>query len=246
LGLQETGFSLSNSEIMGRQEPQRTAREILLPNGRRISTVYKGNYPGGNGPVLLTSRSVWWATRDMVFREDLPSERREVYLPWNGAKGTVLALTQDAIRVQTDTGERRIRPSDSTFDGYVRAVLGPRTEAIPPGVYQKVATEIEQWIGTPYVYGGSSRAGCDCSGFVTMMLAVAGKRLPRTSGAIAKAGEAVVGELRWGDVVCHPGHVALYIGNGRTAEAYGTPDKGGIVTRATIWHRGNNAARRFL
>ena len=63
------------------------AREILLPDGRRISTLYKDDFPGGQGPLLLTPRSVWWGTRDMVFRGDLATGKREVYLPWAGGKG---------------------------------------------------------------------------------------------------------------------------------------------------------------
>lgn len=230
---------------MKRQEAQRMATEILLPDGRRISTLYKDDFPGGQGPLLLTQRSVWWGTRDMVFRADLASGKREVYLPWAGGKGAVqaLELEGDAVRVRTDSREAKIRPDSPEFEGYVRLRLGEDQLVPPPGACQKIAQSVEEWLGTPYLYGGNTKAGCDCSGFVGAMLRVAGKSVPRVSGEIARSGKPVLGELRFGDVVCTPGHVALYLGNGWQAEA---PQSGDIVKKTTVWHRATATARRFL
>ena len=151
---------------------QRTDREILLAEGRRVSTLYKDDFPGGQGPVLVTPRSVWWGTRDKVFRADLATGKREVYLPWAGGRGSVqaLALDGDAVRVRTDAIEARIRPDSPTFEGYVRARLGAETLELPPGTGQRIARTVDEWLGTPYLYGGMSKAGCDCSGFVCAML----------------------------------------------------------------------------
>jgi cell wall-associated NlpC family hydrolase len=221
---------------------QRSTLEILLPDGRRISTVYKADFPGGQGPVLLTQRSVWWGTKDMVFRADLSTGKREVYLPWAGGKGAVQALEidGDSVRVRTDAREAKIRPDSEVFDGYVRLRLGEDQLVPPPGVCQKIAQTVEEWLGVPYLYGGNTKSGCDCSGFVGAMLRVAGKSLPRT---IAQSGKPVLGELRFGDVVCSPGHVALYLGNGWQAEA---PKTGDVVKKTTVWHRASATARRFL
>nr|WP_309695214.1 NlpC/P60 family protein [Armatimonas sp.] len=230
---------------MKRQEAQRMATEILLPEGRRISTLYKDDFPGGQGPILLTQRSVWWGTRDMVFRADITTGKREVYLPWAGGKGVVqaLELEGDAVRVRTDSQESKIRPAHAAFDGYVRLRLGEDQLVPPQGVCQKIAQSVEEWLGTPYLYGGNTKAGCDCSGFVGAMLRVAGKSVPRVSGEIARSGKPVLGELRFGDVVCTPGHVALYLGNGWQAEA---PQRGDIVKKTTVWHRATATTRRFL
>ncbi|WP_309715380.1 NlpC/P60 family protein [Armatimonas sp.] len=230
---------------MKRQEAQRNAREIVLPEGRRVSTIYKSDFPGGQGPVLLTPRSVWWGTRDMVFRADLATSKREVYLPWAGGKGAVqaLELDGDSVRVRTDAREAKIRTDSEAFEGYVRLRLGEEQLVPPPGVCQKIAKTVEEWLGVPYLYGGNTKVGCDCSGFVGAMLRVAGKSIPRTSSAIAQSGKPVLGELRFGDVVCTPGHVALYLGNGWQAEA---PQTGDVVKRTTVWHRANAAAQRFL
>lgn len=227
------------------REAQRTDQEIILGDGQRIPTCYKADFPGGQGPVLVTTRSVWWGTRDMVFRCDLATSKREVYLPWAGGRGTIqkLVLLGDAVRVSTDSIEAVIRPESPTFGGYVRARLGPEQREPLAGPGLRIARTVDEWLGTPYLYGGMSRAGCDCSGFVCAMLKAGGKNVPRTSTEIARAGRPVLGELRLGDVICTPGHVALYLGDGWQAEA---PQAGDVVKKTTIWHRAGAAARRFL
>ena len=181
----------------------------------------------------------------MVFRADLATDKREVYLPWAGGKGTIVALELDgdSVRVRTESREAKIRPDSEAFEGYVRLRLGEEQLVPPPGVCQKIAQTVEEWQGVPYLYGGNTKSGCDCSGFVGAMLRVAGKSVPRTSSAIAQAGKPVLGELCFGDVVCTPGHVALYLGNGWQAEA---PQTGDVVKKTTVWHRANAIARRFL
>lgn len=103
----------------------------------------------------------------------------------------------------------------------------------------------EQWVGTPYRWGGASMSGTDCSGFVTSVFRELGINLPRHSQNIARApfGEVVFDELHFGDVLVYPNpkHVAIYIGNGRTMET-----TRGAVGYSNVYRRRCAYVRRFL
>lgn len=78
-----------------------------------------------------------------------------------------------------------------------------------------------QFLGNPYVYGGTSLTrGTDCSGFVRGVYAHFGISLPRTSSSMRSVGYAVsFSEIQPGDIVCYSGHVGIYAGNGQIVNA---------------------------
>jgi len=92
-----------------------------------------------------------------------------------------------------------------------------------------------QFVGNPYVYGGSSLTnGTDCSGFVMSVYANYGVSLPHSSSALRSSGSGVEGGLsaaQPGDIICYSGHVGLYIGNGQIVHA-STSKTGIIVSNA--------------
>ncbi len=97
-----------------------------------------------------------------------------------------------------------------------------------------VADYALQFVGNPYVYGGTSLTnGADCSGFVQSVYKHFGITLPRTSGEQRSAGTSVsYSEAQPGDVVCYAGHVGIYIGNGQIVHA-SSPSTGIKVGNAT-------------
>lgn len=98
-----------------------------------------------------------------------------------------------------------------------------------------VADYALQFVGNPYVYGGTSLTnGADCSGFVMSVYKNFGVSLPHSSAADRSVGAAVNGleNAQPGDLVCYSGHVALYIGNGQIVHA-STSKTGIIVSSAT-------------
>lgn len=100
-----------------------------------------------------------------------------------------------------------------------------------------VITYARQFIGNPYVYGGSSLTrGTDCSGFVKSVYAHFGVYLPRTSYSMRSVGTSVsYGEMQPGDIVCYSGHVALYAGDGIIVHAMN--ERKGITTSSVDYDR---------
>lgn len=92
-----------------------------------------------------------------------------------------------------------------------------------------------QFVGNPYVYGGTSLTnGADCSGFVMSVYNNFGVSLPHSSAADRNVGAAVNGieNAQLGDIVCYSGHVGIYAGNGQLVHA-STSKTGIIVSSAT-------------
>ena len=87
---------------------------------------------------------------------------------------------------------------------------------------QKIVDYAVQFVGNPYVYGGTSLTqGADCSGFVMSVYAYFGISLPRTSGEQGQSGRRVesLGEAVPGDLIWYSGHIGIYMGNNRLVHA---------------------------
>ena len=82
-----------------------------------------------------------------------------------------------------------------------------------------------RFLGTPYVFGGTTASGFDCSGFVQHVFAMLGVSVPRTADAQFYAGRRAKGGIKTGDLVFFqtyepgPSHVGIYLGNGKFVHA---------------------------
>lgn len=111
---------------------------------------------------------------------------------------------------------------------------------------QALADYALQFQGYPYVSGGNTPSGWDCSGFVQWVFAQFGVSLPHFSGAQMSVGTAVgsIAEAAPGDIIVNTQHAAIYIGNGMVINAL-NPAQGTQVTSLAVFS-GGYAIRRVL
>ncbi|OAU48634.1 surface antigen [Lacticaseibacillus rhamnosus] len=125
------------------------------------------------------------------------------------------------------------------------ASAGSSTVSVSGG---SIAGNAAKYLGVPYVYGGTSPAGFDCSGLIYYAAKEAGISLPRTSQAQSTLGSYVsVSDLQAGDLVFWGGvgsayHVGVYIGNGQYIHA---PEPGQNVTVQSVAYFAPSFGRRL-
>ena len=101
------------------------------------------------------------------------------------------------------------------------AHIAARTSAIASSLTRNAL----RFIGVPYVFGGTSTTGFDCSGYVQHVFAMLGRHLPRTADAQYAAGRTIDGTMIAGDLVFFqtyergPSHVGIYLGDGKFVHA---------------------------
>ncbi|WP_449243933.1 C40 family peptidase [Desulfobacca acetoxidans] len=153
----------------------------------------------------------------------------------------------------------------------------PKPEPAPVGVAppsaKRLREAISYYLGTNYKYGGASKDGVDCSGFVMKVYERAGMKVPRTSELQFESGEPIPKDaLQYGDLVffnkycqskyshvkasifsgwfsreAQPCHVGIYIGNGRFIHA--SASQGGVAIsnlNQDAWKRSLIGVRRYL
>ncbi len=128
------------------------------------------------------------------------------------------------------------KAAENSSSGSKTKTDGGKTYASPTGsTGADVAKFATQFVGNPYVYGGTSLTnGADCSGFVMSVYNNFGVSLPHSSAADRSVGAAVNGleNAQPGDIICYSGHVGIYVGNGQIVHA-STSKTGIIVSNAS-------------
>lgn len=146
---------------------------------------------------------------------------------------------QEQAQAQAQTGAQAASRSSERAN-----ISVPTAPASATG--QALADYALQFQGYPYVAGGNTPSGWDCSGFVQWVFAQFGVSLPHYSGAQMSAGTAVgsIAEAAPGDIIVNAQHAAIYIGNGMVINAL-NPAQGTQVTSLAVFS-GGYAIRRVL
>ena len=107
---------------------------------------------------------------------------------------------------------------------------------VPPsgtGGGAAIVAEAYKYLGVPYVWGGASSKGVDCSGLVLLAHRAIGVNLYHYSGSQGSGGKSVSrANAQPGDVVCYSGHVGIYLGNGKMIHA---PQPGDVVKVVNVY-----------
>ncbi len=152
------------------------------------------------------------------------------------------ARRQEVLRQQAAA---RLRSQEAAIQqGIDTAVIGaavetPEAAIAPPARYGGVVGIAMQYLGVPYVWGGASPAGFDCSGFVMYVYAQLGVSLPHHAASQYSSGVPVsYDQLAPGDLVFFDGlgHVGIYIGGGQFIHAPHTGDVVKISSLSDSWY----------
>lgn len=200
--------------------------------------------PGSTGPQFATS-----AETRMTKAQAQSVEVAEDVIAAPVTKDGFAAVTAEEIEAAAEAkrqadeaaaaAEAARVAAETAMTSYAASYEGPSVGdflANPPypsfdlGSVYGVAT---QYIGTPYVYGGATPAGFDCSGFVMYVYAQFGVAMPHSSAGQGAMGTVISeADAQPGDLVIMDGHDGFYAGNGMILHA---PYEGASVRVQPIW-----------
>lgn len=158
---------------------------------------------------------------------------------WGGVENLDIPKTKSQAEIEQEAQAQREeeaaqqRARQAALEAS-RSQARQNIDSVPASANGKAVVEYAlQYVGSPYVYGGTTPAGWDCSGFTSYVFAHFGIRLSHASSEQRGVGQRVSQQdAQPGDLMWKPGHVGIYLGNGMMVHA-STPRTGTIVASAS-------------
>ena len=203
-----------------------------------ISGYIKAEYLTVGDQALLDSvktRTATVETETLKVRSEASTDASVVTLAGQDEQLTVTdEQTPGWVKVETSDGEGYISTEYAEVADTYQYAEKPEVESAQSSSGSSVISYASQFLGNPYVWGGTSLTnGVDCSGFVMQVYAHYGISLPHSSSALRSVGRGICySEAQPGDIICYSGHVALYIGGGQIIHA-SNPSDGIKISPAT-------------
>ncbi|MFC8733867.1 C40 family peptidase [Luteimicrobium sp. NPDC057192] len=208
--------------------PAAQAATTHTDNSGKLSTVDLDALTAAAKAELQTSKTVT-VTKHVKWTADAASVK-VTPAPEPVVHRTVQAASRSEVRTAlTSTDD-----SSSSSDTSTSSSSSSSSASIPSSANgSKIIAIASRYVGVPYVYGGTTPSGFDCSGFTSYVYAQIGISLPRTSSAQHYAGTIISrAEAKPGDLIWTPGHVAIYAGGNTIIDA---PRPGKTIQFRAMW-----------
>ena len=200
-----------------------------------------GSVNGGQELDVLSETDEWV---EIQYKEDVTGYVAKEYVEvgWNYPEAMTIEEEQEMIKAMLASQASAKQQSSNSEAAVIPAV---NTSAEGTALGQEIANYACQFVGNPYVYGGSSLTnGTDCSGFTMAVYAQFGYSLSHSSGVQMGQGTAVsLDAVQPGDIICYSGHVGLYIGGGQIVHA--STESTGIII-SNMYYTSPIGARRIV
>lgn len=240
-----------------RQKADTDAKVIdLVPEGEDLVVVseakkdegwVKVSVEGGEGYVSVDYVTLSTEYTYAESKEEEAARLAEEEADRRAAEAAAAAAAQKSSASNGNSSSSSSSSKKNTSSSSSSSSSSNRNYSAPSGSNgQAVANYACQFVGNPYVYGGSSLTnGADCSGFVMAVYAAFGVSLPHSSSAQRSCGYGVsIDDIQPGDIVCYSGHVGIYVGNNTIVHA--SSPSTGIKYTSPITYRTVLAVRRIF
>ena len=223
----ELGYGIVNANKVNMRSGAGTSNS-------KVATANKGDKAyivgiSGGWYKVIYGQQVCYIRSDYLNLSEAPYENKassKSPIFFRGGKSTGVDVSASALNGTSSSSGSSDKNNSSSSS---------TTTTAPSSTGEKIVSTAKKYLGVPYVWGGSSPSGFDCSGLVYYVLRSCGYSVSRTSSAMYKDGTPVAkSDLQPGDVVFFQNtykagisHVGIYVGNGQFIHS---PSTGEVVS----------------